>query len=41
MEKRCPECGSKNLKYNSEGLICQNCGLVIESTVMFLGGMVF
>ncbi|MHA1974371.1 MAG: TFIIB-type zinc ribbon-containing protein [Candidatus Hodarchaeales archaeon] len=40
MEERvCSECGSTNLKYSTEGLICQECGLVIESTVMFSDGM--
>jgi len=34
-EQACPECGSTHLKYSTEGLICEECGLVIESTAMF------
>jgi len=40
-EQTCPECGSIHLRYSTEGLICQECGLVVESTIMFSGGMVF
>jgi len=28
--KKCPECKSKNLAWNSDGLICNKCGLVIR-----------
>jgi len=31
----CPECGSEDLKYSEEGLVCQECGLVVESSQMF------
>jgi len=31
----CPECGSKKLKYTSEGLVCSVCGLVIDSVAMY------
>ncbi|MEM5792943.1 MAG: TFIIB-type zinc ribbon-containing protein [Candidatus Aenigmatarchaeota archaeon] len=33
--KRCPECGSTKLHYTEEGLVCRECGLVLESVVMF------
>ncbi len=29
MPRKCPECGSKNLAYNNDGLICSKCGLII------------
>lgn len=29
-ERKCPECGSKNLEYDKGELICKKCGLVIE-----------
>jgi ribosomal protein L37AE/L43A len=31
--KSCPECGSKKLKYTNEGLICGDCGTVIEESI--------
>ena len=30
--KRCPECGSKNLEWTDDGLICKDCGLVLSET---------
>jgi len=33
--RRCPECGSDDLEYTTEGLVCQDCGLVVESNLMF------
>ncbi|MEM5878905.1 MAG: TFIIB-type zinc ribbon-containing protein [Candidatus Aenigmatarchaeota archaeon] len=32
----CPECGSDNLKHDFEGLICKDCGTVIEES--FISG---
>ncbi|MBI4739200.1 hypothetical protein HY772_06625 [Candidatus Woesearchaeota archaeon] len=29
-EKRCPECGSKNLVMQGHELLCKDCGLIIE-----------
>ncbi|MEM5766297.1 MAG: hypothetical protein QW423_01525 [Candidatus Aenigmatarchaeota archaeon] len=31
--KSCPECGSDKLKRNNEGLICDNCGILIEESI--------
>ncbi|MEM5772774.1 MAG: TFIIB-type zinc ribbon-containing protein [Candidatus Aenigmatarchaeota archaeon] len=31
--KSCPECGSNKLKRNNEGLICGDCGSVIEESI--------
>jgi len=28
--KKCPECGSKKLALNIDGLICGKCGLIIS-----------
>ena len=39
LSKACPECGSKKLSHKTEGLVCRDCGLVIESTLMFSGEM--
>jgi len=30
MPRKCPECGSKNLALNIEGVICNKCGLIIS-----------
>lgn len=29
-EKKCPECGSKNLVMQGHELLCADCGLIIE-----------
>jgi len=29
----CPDCGSKELEWNTEGLICKKCGLIIVEGV--------
>jgi Zn finger protein HypA/HybF involved in hydrogenase expression len=29
-ERKCPECGSKNLVMQGHELICKDCGLIIE-----------
>jgi len=34
-KQNCPECGSNKLSYDENGLVCQNCGLVVESNLMF------
>jgi ribosomal protein S27AE len=31
--KSCPECGSEKLKHTNEGLICGDCGTVIEESI--------
>jgi ribosomal protein L37AE/L43A len=31
--KSCPECGSEKLKRSNEGLICGDCGTVIEESI--------
>jgi transcription initiation factor TFIIIB Brf1 subunit/transcription initiation factor TFIIB len=31
--KSCPECGSKKLNHNNKGLICGECGAVIEESI--------
>jgi transcription initiation factor TFIIIB Brf1 subunit/transcription initiation factor TFIIB len=31
--KSCPECGSKKLERSYEGLICGDCGAVIEESI--------
>jgi len=30
--KRCPECGSEDLEWTEDGLICRKCGLVLSDT---------
>jgi ribosomal protein L37AE/L43A len=31
--KSCPECGSEKLERSNEGLICKDCGAVIEESI--------
>jgi len=33
----CPDCGSKKLERNSDGLVCKKCGLVVEEKSFFSG----
>jgi transcription initiation factor TFIIIB Brf1 subunit/transcription initiation factor TFIIB len=30
LPKKCPDCGSKHLVMNTDGMICKKCGLVIS-----------
>ncbi|NCO97368.1 MAG: hypothetical protein GW865_04800 [Candidatus Aenigmarchaeota archaeon] len=30
----CPDCGSRKVSYSSEGIICANCGMILESAIM-------
>jgi len=31
--KSCPECGSNKIGHNQDGLVCNECGLVIEESI--------
>jgi len=35
----CPECGSKKIENNHEGVICTDCGLVIDES-FYSGGRI-
>ena len=37
--KSCPECGSTELKYDEDGLVCAKCGTIIEENY-YSGGKV-
>jgi len=37
--KHCPDCGSKKLENNTEGIVCKSCGSVLEENY-FSGGKV-
>ncbi|MEM7826154.1 MAG: TFIIB-type zinc ribbon-containing protein [Candidatus Aenigmatarchaeota archaeon] len=31
--KSCPECGSEKLEFSNEGLICSECGAILEESI--------